>query len=133
VSFLEDAGPLARFGMPARIASATSAPIVRMAIRLNDSTDDTVRRTLESLGPALDRVDSLMREDVLGADEPNAADFQIGASVALLMTFDDVRSRIESRPAADLARRLYPWYPGRVSASFPEEWLAPLHPSATPS
>jgi glutathione S-transferase len=119
--------------MPARVAAATSAPIVGMAIRLNDSTDETVRRTLESLGPALDQVDRLMQEDVLGGGEPNAADFQIGASVALLMTFDDVCVRIESRPAADLARRLYPWYPGRVSASFPGEWLEPLQPSAAPS
>jgi glutathione S-transferase len=119
--------------MPARIAAATSGPVVRVAIRLNDSTDETVRRTFESLGPALDRVDRLMQEDVLGGDEPNAADFQIGASVALLLTFEDVRARIEARPAADLARRLYPWYPGRVSASFPPDWLTPLQASATPA
>ena len=126
VSFLEDAGPLARLGMPARVAAATSGPIVWMATRLNDSTDDTVRQTLAEIGPALDHVDALMREDVLGGEQPNAADFQIGASIALLMTFEDVRAAIESRPAADLARRLYPWYPGHVSASFPAEWLQPL-------
>jgi glutathione S-transferase len=131
VSFLEGSGALARLGMPPRIAAATSAPIVRMAIRLNDSTDETVRQTLASLGPALDHVDALIQEDVLGGERPNAADFQIGASVALLMTFEDVRAAIESRPAADLARRLYPWYPGHVSASFPAEWLQPLRPAST--
>jgi len=130
VSFLEGAGPGARFGMPPRVAAATSGPILRVAIRMNDSTDETVRRTLADLGPALDRVDRLMEEGVLGGEVPNAADFQIGASIALLMTFEDVRERIESRPAADLARRLYPWYPGNVQPSFPPDWLEPLRPAA---
>jgi glutathione S-transferase len=125
-SFLEGAGPMARLGMPSRVAAATSAPIVGIAIRLNDSTDETVRQTLASIGPALDHVDGLIEEGVLGSEQPNAADFQIGGSVALLMSFEDIRERIELRRAADLARRLYPWYPGRVGASFPPEWLEPL-------
>jgi glutathione S-transferase len=129
-SFLEEAGPIARMGMPAKIAVATSGPIVRIGIRLNDSTDETVRNTLASIGPALDEVDRLIAAGVIGGDQPNAADFQIGASVALLMAFEDVRAAIEGRPAAALARRLYPWYPGRVRPSFPPEWLAPLRVAA---
>jgi glutathione S-transferase len=129
-TFLEGAGPMARLGMPSRIAVATSGPILRLAIRLNDSTDETVRQTLASIGPALDHVDALIDQGVIRGDQPNAADFQIGASVALLMTFEDIRERIELRRAADLARRLYPWYPGRVRASFPPEWLEPLRQPA---
>jgi glutathione S-transferase len=129
-SFLEGAGPMARLGMPSRIAAATSGPIVRIAIRLNDSTDEMVRQTLASIGPALDHIDGLIEEGVLGGEQPNAADFQIGGSLALLMSFDDIRERIELRPAADLARRLYPWYPGRVRPSFPPEWLEPLRQGA---
>jgi glutathione S-transferase len=129
-SFLEDAGPVARFGLPSRLAVATSGPILRMAIRLNDSTDETVRATLASIGPALDQVDRLIAAGVIGADQPNAADFQIGASVALLRTFEDVRAAIDGRPGAELARRLYPWYPGHVQPSFPPEWLAPLRQPA---
>jgi glutathione S-transferase len=130
-SFLADAGPIARMGMPTRLAVATSGPIVRIAIRLNDSTDETVRTTLAAIGPALDKVDGLIAEGVIGGEQPNAADFQIGASVALLLTFQDVREAIRDRPAADLARRLFPWYPGEVSASFPPEWLAPLRQRTT--
>jgi glutathione S-transferase len=129
-SFLVDAGPMARLGMPTRIAVATSGPILRIAIRLNDSTDDTVRSTLASIGPALDKVDRLIAEGVIGGDQPNAADFQIGASVALLRAFEDVRDAIDDRPAAELARRLYPWYRGQVRASFPPEWLEPLRERA---
>jgi glutathione S-transferase len=130
VTYLEGTGPGARFGMPPRVAAAASGPIVRVAIRMNDSTDDTVRRTLADLGPALDKVDRLMQEDVIGGDVPNAADFQIGGTIALLMSFEDVRARIESRPAADLSRRLYPWYSGNVHPSFPSEWLDPLRQGA---
>jgi glutathione S-transferase len=101
-----------------------------MGIRLNDSTDETVRSTLASIGPALDEVDRLIAQGVIGGQQPNAADFQIGASVALLRTFEDVRDAIEDRPAAELARRLYSWYPGHVSASFPPEWLEPLRAPA---
>ena len=129
-SFLADAGPIARLGMPTKIAVATSGPIVLTAIRLNDSTDETVRATLASIGPALDEVDRLIAAGVIGGDQPNAADFQIGASVALLRTFEDVRAAIDDRPAAELARRLYPWYPGHVRPSFPPEWLAPLRQRA---
>jgi glutathione S-transferase len=129
-SFLEGAGPLARLGMPARIASATSGPILAIAIRLNDSTDETVRKTLADIGPALDHIDTLIADGVLGGTQPNAADFQIGGSIALLRTFEDVRERIDPRPAADLARRLFAWYPGRVQPSFPPEWLEPLRQPA---
>ena len=129
-TFLEGAGPMARLGMPSRVAAATSGPILSMAIRMNDSTDETVRQTLTEIGSALDRIDSLIEQGVLASDEPNAADFQIGGSLALLMAFDDVRERIEPRPAADLVRRLYGWYPGRVRPSFPAEWLEPLRQTA---
>ena len=129
-TFLEGAGPMARLGMPSRVAAATSGPILRIAIRLNDSTDDTVRQTLADIGPALDHIDRLIDDGVLGGEQPNAADFQIGGSLALLMSFDDIRERIEERPAADLVRRLFQWYPGQVRPSFPPEWLEPLRQPA---
>ena len=124
-SFLADAGPMARLGMPTRIAVATSGPILRIAIRLNDSTDETVRSTLAAIGPALDKVDRLIAEGVIGGDQPNAADFQIASERRAA----DGRSRTcgqrsRTGPAAELARRLYPWYPGHVRPSFPPEWLA---------
>ena len=56
----------------------------------------------------LDRVDALIEQGTIGGDEPNAADFQIGATTRLLMNFDDVRPAIEGRPAADHATRRFP-------------------------
>jgi glutathione S-transferase len=129
-TFLEGTGPMARLGMPSKVAAATSGPILSIAIRMNDSTDETVRNTFAEIGSALDHIDELIEQGVLGTDQPNAADFQVGGSLALLMAFDDVRERIESRPAAGLVQRLYPWYAGRVHPSFPPEWLEPLRQTA---
>jgi glutathione S-transferase len=129
-TFLQGAGPLARLGMPSKIAAATSGPILAIAIRLNDSTDETVQKTLADIGPALDHIDRLIDDGTLGGEQPNTADFQIGGSIALLMSFDDIRERIEPRPAADLVRRFFAWYPGRVRPSFPPEWLEPLRQAA---
>ena len=55
-SFLADAGPMARLGMPTRIAVATSGPD-RPASRSASTTrpTTTVRATLASIGPALDK------------------------------------------------------------------------------
>jgi hypothetical protein len=60
---------------------------------------------------------------VLGAGEPNVADYQVATSLALLMSHDDLRPMIETRSAGRLARRLAPGYPGRMPPAFPPDWL----------
>ena len=121
-SFLEGA----RLGVPASVAAATAAPIVAMSARFNEATDERVRADLASLPGMIDRIDGLIADGTLGAAEPNAADFQIAPSIALLMSFDDVRPAIEGRPAADLARRYVPDFPGHAPPVFPADWVAPL-------
>jgi glutathione S-transferase len=71
----------------------------------------------------LDHVDALIAEGVLGATDLNAADYQIGPSVRLLMAFDDLRSGIEGRPAGALALRMAPHYPGHPRSVLPAELL----------
>lgn len=121
-----------RLGLPTRMLVATSPPLIRMAMRLNDSTDDVVRNCIAELPAALDRVDAWIAEGLIGGEEPNAADFQLGSTVRLLMAFEDLEPAIEGRPAAGLARRVAPDPPGRIGPAFPAEWLAPLRAS-TPS
>ena len=67
----------------------------------------------------LDRIDGYIADGVIGGAEPNAADLQIAPSVALLMTMEDLRPFIESRPAGELARRLVPDFPGHTPPGFP--------------
>ena len=77
----------------------------------------------------IDRVDALIADGTIGGDEPNAADFQIAPSIALLMTLDDIRPLIEGRPAAALANRLVPGFPGHAPPTLPAAWLEPLRGS----
>jgi glutathione S-transferase len=54
----------------------------------------------------------LIADGVIGGPRPNAADLQIGASVRLLGTFADARPQLAGRPTWELARRVFPTYPG---------------------
>ena len=124
-SFLER--PL--LGMPPKVAAATSGPLIAIGGRINKASEGNVRADLAELPAMLDRVDELIEEGVIGGEEPNAADVQIGATTRLLMNFDDVRPAIEGRPAADHATRHFPAYAGRVPPLVPAPWLAPLQRS----
>ena len=119
----------ARLGVPASVAAATAAPIVALSARFNEATHERVRGDLAGLPAMIDRVDELIAAGTIGGGDPNAADFQIAPSIALLMTFDDIRPLIEGRPAAELARRLVPDFPGHAPPVFPAEWVAPLRRS----
>jgi glutathione S-transferase len=81
-SYLEGA----RTGIPVAVAERTVAPIVAIAARANEASDENVRRDLAALPDLLDRVDELLRDGTIGGGELNAADFQIAASTALLAT-----------------------------------------------
>jgi glutathione S-transferase len=122
-SFLHDA----RLGPPS-LAVRTAGPIIRLGIKLNQSDDEHTRAELEKLPGALDRIDGWIAEGVVGGDQLNAADYQLGTTLRLLMAFEDIEPLIEGRPAADLARRVMPEAPGRVPPVFPREWLGGLQP-----
>ena len=116
----------AKLGIPIGLATKTAAPVIAAAVRVNKASDANVRLDLAALPSALDRIDGLIEEGVLGGEDVNAADLQIAASVRLLMTMDDLRPAIERRPAGAHANRVVPSFPGRVAPVFPAEWLEPL-------
>jgi glutathione S-transferase len=140
----------ARLGVPVGLAVRTSAPVVAAANRMNRADDDAVRRDLAALPGWLRRVDDWIEEGVLGSqraadgerlrnqprhrsgtgaagfEAPGAADLQIGASLRLAMTLDDLRPHIAERPAGELALRAIPEFPGQAPPVLPEAWLGPL-------
>jgi glutathione S-transferase len=122
-----------RLGLPTRVLVATSGPLIRMGMRLNNSTDEVVRAQIAAIPEALDKVDGWIAEGLIGGEQPNAADFQLATTVRLLMAFADIEPAIEGRPAGRLATRLAPDPPGRIGPAFPSEWLAPLRVAASPS
>ena len=116
----------ARLGIPIGLAVRTAAPIIALEVRINDASDENVRRDLAALPALLDKVDAWIEEGVLAGEQLNAADFQIAASLGLAMTLDDLRPAIENRPAGKLARRVCPNYPGNASPILPPAWLQQL-------
>lgn len=121
----------ARLGIPTAIAVRTSAPIVALAARFNAADDERVRADLAALPGMFARVDDWIADGVLGAEAPNAADFQVATSIRLLMSLDDVRPAIEHRPAGQLAQRIVPDYPGRLGPVLPVAWVEPLRESVS--
>jgi glutathione S-transferase len=79
---------------------------------------------LAGLPAKLDHVDALAADGVIGAAEPNAADFQIGATLRVLLTVADLRPLLDGRAAEKLARRWFPDYAGEVPAgALPAGWV----------
>ena len=101
-----------------------------MAKRRNNANDENVQRDLAELPGVLDRIDSLIADGVIGGEAPNAADYQIAPSVRQLLTMEDLRPAVESRPAGQLALRLIPDFPGQLPPVFPADWLASLRAEA---
>ena len=116
----------AKLGVPIGLAVKTAAPIVAAAARMNSADDEMVRADLAALPGQLQRVDDWIAEGVLGGDPPNAADLQIGASLRLAMTLEDLRPAIEGRPAGQMALHVIPAFPGQAPPVLPPAWLEPL-------
>ena len=118
-------------GAPAALAARLAPPFIARGVRLNEATDEAVRSNLAALNSMLGRVERWIVAGVLDGEELNAADFQIGASVRLLLTFRDLRPLIGDRPACRLARRAVPDYRGDAPPVFPPDWLEPLRSSVS--
>lgn len=114
----------AKLGIPIGLAVKTAAPIVALSARFNEASDENAHKALEALPGLLDRVDAYIESGVLNSDQPNAADFQIAPSIGLALTLDDLRPQIENRPAAELARRFVPNYPGHMPSVLPAAWIS---------
>jgi glutathione S-transferase len=111
-------------GLPAPGLMAVGyAPVARVFARMVDASDERVRADLAELPRKLDRVDELIAAGTIGGTEPNAADFQIGTTVRVLLAYEDLRPQTEGRPAAELAMRVLPHFPGPIPRTLPAEWL----------
>ena len=122
-SYLEGA----KIHLPHGLAAKTAGPFVALDARSHEATDENVRRDISLLPAMLQRIDDWIAEGVIGGGRLNAADFQIGPSLRLAMSLDDLRPAIENRPAGELAVRVVPDYPGRIPPVLPAAWLEPLH------
>src|SRR3954465_4675430 len=66
-------------------------PALRYFAHVSRASDDNTRAGIERLPGLLDHVDELIADGTIGrADEPTAADFQIGSTIAVLRVFEDI-------------------------------------------
>jgi glutathione S-transferase len=101
-------------GVPApRLAAALTKPIAARRSAESGGSEAAIREDVRRLPGLLDHVDALVTSGVIGAAEPNAADFQILSSVRVLLDFKALPPA-EHRPAAQHARRLFPEWEGEM-------------------
>jgi len=126
LSYLEEA----RIFLPHGLAAKTGGPLVALAVRLNEATEENARAALAALPAQLQRVDDEIAAGTLGGEQLNAADFQVSGSVRLAQTSQDLRPLIDGRPAGELARRAIPDFAGDLPPTVPEAYLEPLQKAA---
>lgn len=97
---------------------------VRASWKYHGITAQRLADDLAGLPAKLDRVDALAADGVVGADEPTAADLQIGATLRVLLTVGDLRPLIDGRAGEAIARRHFPDYAGDIPVgAFPQGWV----------
>jgi glutathione S-transferase len=106
------------------LIAATNGPLARAFAAAIGADDKRVRRDVQELPEQLEHVDALIAGGIIGTDKPNAADYQIGTTVRVLMSFADLRPMIERRPAGELALKLVSRWPDEVPSFLPAEWLS---------
>jgi glutathione S-transferase len=97
-------GPLLARSEPARVLNGQLA--ARVVFKANGQQAE--RQLLDELPVMLDWIDAWIAAGVLGGPEPNAADFLIAPSLALIAYRLDLRPQIEVRPAAAWLERVLP-------------------------
>lgn len=95
----------------------------RLMATLNKARDDTVRADLAALDGQLRRIDGWIAEGLLGGEQANAADLQIGSSIRLLLTLADLRPLIGGHPAAALVRYFPPMIGEVPAGALPGDWI----------
>ena len=80
-------------------------PLIGLAFAVDDAAE---RRLLAGLPATLDRIDAWIADGVLGGPQPNAADFMVAPSLALILYRPDVAPFFDGRPALELVDRLLP-------------------------
>ena len=107
-------------GLPGgRVLQFAFLPVIGQLARISHADEATVRATVRDLPALLDHVDALIADGTIGGAEPNAADFQILASVRVLLEFEDLGNLLEGRAGASAARLLYPGWEGPIPRGLP--------------
>lgn len=120
VSAAPSYGEGGKLPLPGAVLKTMMPLISRVEIALNKADPDAVAADFRALPGYLDTIDAWIADGTMGGEVPNRADLQIAPTLALLMTMQDLRDRIASRPCGRLADRLF-----QVGGHVPAGAIAP--------
>lgn len=114
-------------GMPFEaVAVRAMVPTAAWYARREEAgSTDRIRADWAAVPGHLDHVDDLIADGVIGGADLNAADFQLGTTLRVMLALEDFAPLVEERPgAAALARRIWPDYPYEVPPIRPRDLRA---------
>jgi glutathione S-transferase len=95
----------------------------KMMARRNHADDPAVHADFAALPAKLEQVDAWIADGLLGGEQPNAADLQIGSTIRLLQTIGDVRPLLAAHRATELTRYFPPMVGEIPAGTLPAEWV----------
>lgn len=130
-AFLRNAGCMesyvpddAKLPLPRAAMRPTLPLMARLMALRNKAKDENVLEDLGALPGQLEKIDGWIASGLLGGEQPNAADLQIGSTIRLLNTIADVRPLLEGHPATTLTRYFPPMVGEVPAGTLPASWLA---------
>jgi glutathione S-transferase len=102
---------------------------IRASWKYHGVTAVRLAEDLAGLPAKLDQIDAWIADGTLGGEQPNAADLQIGATLRVLLSVEDLFPLLLDRPAITLAERFFPrdTIGGIPPGAYPAGWV----PAAT--
>ncbi len=119
----------AKVPLPKSMQRPSTPLVARLMAMRNKGSEQNVRADLAALPAQLERIDRWIEEGLLGGEQPNAADLQIGSTIRLLLTIEDLRPLVEAHPAAKLVR-YFPPIAGEIPAGVLDAAWIPAAPAA---
>jgi glutathione S-transferase len=112
-----------RVSLPPAMQRAAAPAVAQGMALLNRASDRAARDDVAALPTYLRRIDHWIEGGLLGAEAPNAADLQIGATVRLLQSIADLRPLLEGHAAQRLAGYFGPLTGEVPAGTLPAAWL----------
>ncbi len=119
----------AKLALPRPLLRPALPATAKLMALLNGAKDENARADVIGLPRQLERIDGWIADGLLGGEQPNAADLQIGSSIRLLLTIGDLAGLIHGRPAEGLTRYFPPMHGEVPPGALPAEWLSTVAPA----
>ena len=98
--------------------------MIRAGWKYHGITAARLHDDLAELPGKLDHIEQLISSGVIGGEQPNAADLQIGATVTVLLPLGDLSGLLSGSGAELLSRRNFPPLAGTIPAgTYPAGWV----------